>query len=387
MPNDFVSIINQLLTEAEGAKRTKIASLAGTDAPAADRDPGGAAGKSTHPSAKVDGNTMPAELGARAAENERDVKKDQPVGVDQTKPGAGGSQDSHQLNIGMTQSATGEDPSVERKFKSKLDDPGTSSKANFDQVGDKYAGLSWDAVSKLASAKINQMLATVVASADATPPATEDVKLAAQAGRELADLAARQTTGQNKTAAAQQVIEYTIKQALARADDVGQFLRDFAAAKRAEDMAANAPPLPQPGAGGDGLPVGPGAPEGGPMLPPNGPVDPAMVAPHGEGGEGGEGHGEPDGDDKAVMELVHSLIEAGISPEQLMEALSDQSAADPAKVAHVVPTADRHNIYFMAKKAAAVQKTPEYRFKRATTEAAKQSRAEIVAWVREVCRR
>lgn len=104
-------------------------------------DPGGYQGASTHPSADADNHGEPEQTGARAAENESDVKEDQPVGVDSAPDNTPGDQDSVQLNIGTTQSATGEDPSVEDDFKGNKEDPGTTSPATVED-GEKYGSLT-----------------------------------------------------------------------------------------------------------------------------------------------------------------------------------------------------------------------------------------------------
>lgn len=92
-----------------------IASLARQEKSAeANTEPGGYDGPSSHPTADEEDNTRPATEGSRSSENTADVKHDQgSMGVDSTSPGTPGGQDSVQMNIGIQQSATGEDPAIE----------------------------------------------------------------------------------------------------------------------------------------------------------------------------------------------------------------------------------------------------------------------------------
>ena len=82
-----------------------------------DKDPGGHDGPSSHPSADVDDSLDDASEGARSAENSSDVKAD--VGgkdIDSTPEASPGDGDDNQPNLGLQQSATGEDPAVEDDF-------------------------------------------------------------------------------------------------------------------------------------------------------------------------------------------------------------------------------------------------------------------------------
>jgi hypothetical protein len=113
----------------------------------ANTEPGGYAGKSTHPSTDIDDRTEGASEGARSSENTADVKEDQgSSSVDSTSPGTPGGQDSVQMNIGTNQSATGEDPAVETESaKPGKEDPGSSHPARTDNDsldGHKYASPS-----------------------------------------------------------------------------------------------------------------------------------------------------------------------------------------------------------------------------------------------------
>ena len=89
--------IEALLAEFDGEK---AASEMGTSGSAKD-DPGGYKGKSSHPSAKADPTCGPATMGARAKENEKDVKAEYPSQIDNKGSGYGDTQDSQQSNMGM----------------------------------------------------------------------------------------------------------------------------------------------------------------------------------------------------------------------------------------------------------------------------------------------
>ena len=108
-------------------------------------DPGGYQGASTHPTATVDNRGQSASEGSRSSENESDVKADIPINVNDASDARDGQSDDVNLNIGMQQSATGEDASVEDDYKGGKDDPGSSHPARTDNDsldGHKYARLS-----------------------------------------------------------------------------------------------------------------------------------------------------------------------------------------------------------------------------------------------------
>ena len=129
-------------------------------------DPGSIGGATTHPVADLDNGCKSVSTGARASEYETDIKKDQGApGVDSTAEGVVGDQSSAQLNIGTTQSATGEDPSIEDAYKDGKDDPGSEMEARTDNSaldGKKYASMSFDQMHKAASNIANLLLADTV---------------------------------------------------------------------------------------------------------------------------------------------------------------------------------------------------------------------------------
>lgn len=374
-----LQMMNRLLAELDGSTKS-ASSLAGTDGPQAEQDPGTRRGESRHPSAKVDAQTMPGTQGARSAENEADVKHDQPVGVDRMSPGGGGSQDSRQLNIGMRQSATGEDPETERKFKDRPKDPGTSSKADAADIGEKYASLSPAALCQLGLASLNQLLSAV---ASTPKQASASEQEAAQAGRELADLVTAQTNKQAADANTAALIEQVIYEALTKAAAVADFLGDFRnEIKRAE---AGMPPEEAAPVPGGGPP--PGAEPPMPEAVMSGAPGDLGGGPEGGPAAGGQGGGH----EEAIEQLVNSLIEAGISPDELMQAVSAEAGGGPAGAEGGEPkmaSADRQQWSTLAKQAKAMQMSPRFRYKTAnpgTQE--RRDRDDIVRYLREVCGR
>lgn len=350
-----ISRINALLGEV-GNGQTKRASEMSTSG-SASKDPGGYQGASSHPSARVDAMTQSSPMGARAKENEKDVKEDHPGGgVDNTSPESGGDQDSHQFNIGTVQSATGEQPSVEDDYKGDKEDPGTSHPANADDVGEKYSSMKFRPLLKLAFDKMNGVVADIangnhisyyqqVTSKQAAQNGhaqngqqkqaaqngqlqIDEAGLAANAGYELADHVLRQESVE-KQAAAQQVIEQTIRDAEHDADLVGEFLHKYAGHrqklhKRAMDPAAGAegedhipPEMVAAMSGGGGDPSGGGDPAAGGG-------DPAAVMGGGDPA-GAMGGGDPAGGaggdhEAAINELFNALAQMGIPPEEILAA-------------------------------------------------------------------
>jgi hypothetical protein len=408
------------------------------------KDPGGYQGPSSHLSAKVDSNTQATPLGERFKENAADMKDKHAVGnVDSTSEGGGGSQDSKQIQSGTVQSSTGEQPSVEDHFKGTKDDKrqgnrgGTSSPVNAEDTGEKYGSMPLEQLTKLAYTRMDECLAdmangvTLSKTASPSQPAAQvqtpaiqqtqktatdnsQAALAAQAGYELASAVAQAPDVEmEKSAAVQQLLENFIKTALEDADLVGQYLHRFAAERRAElskraDDGAGAPPMP-PGMGGDpmggggappgmgGDPMGGGAPPGGAGAPPGMGGDPmGGGAPPGAGGPGGGG-----GQEDAINELAMALMELGIQPEQLIQAMQsagggggppggDAGAGGPPGGGEKAGAArltveERQQLIKIAHAVKDHQKSGRLRIKEANGQA-RADREEIKAYIREVCR-
>lgn len=328
--NSVFADIGNLIEELNASRQKSAANQAGGSG-SASADPGGHRGKSTHPSAKTDSHTQAAPTGSRAEENARDVEKDIPANV-QTSGGVGRDSNYNQIQVGTRKTPVGEDPSTEDAYKGTKEDPGTTSPADASEVGEKYSSSSFIETYKVACALTQNVLARIAndESFESTKQAGEytgsagfdsEADISAEAGYELAKVA--QALGQDtidegvvKFAAARDVTALFYKEACVEADLVGEFLYKTAAyenalAKKAEDPAAAG--LPPEAMGGEGqLP-----PEmGGGQLPPE-------AGGMGAGGmpPGGPGGGEPDGDEAAVNELANALIDAGVPPEQLLEAL------------------------------------------------------------------
>ena len=138
------SLFAQLNALAEEISQTAEKVAAVKEAAPVPADPGGYQGASAHPSANVDNNAQKATTGARAAEYESDVKKQQgPVGVDSTPElSQEGRQDEVQLNINTNASAVGEDPSVEDNYKGDKDDAPTTL-PSAPQDSEKYSAVTF----------------------------------------------------------------------------------------------------------------------------------------------------------------------------------------------------------------------------------------------------
>ena len=338
-----------------------------------DKDPGGHDGPSTHPSADVDDSLSDASEGARSAENSSDVKSDVEVdGVDgqpEAKPGDG---EDNQYNIGLSQSATGEEPSVEDDFKGDKDDPGTAHVADtndgekFGSLEEKYASVSFAEAKNHALNLGNEILASfangvamdkqatdetttteTATMAEAETAATADVdpetKQAAEAGYNLAAALGMEKLSSEERVAAS--IEQTIKDAQLDADLVGSYLTDLATGlehqqeKEAEGMLPDEMEDPTGGAAEGDIEGEPsGMEEGGDM----GAELPEELL------GGGEGLGEADvaaalggleepeagiGEEEALQELAMALDELGIEPEELAAAAGEEGGLPKEVVA------------------------------------------------------
>jgi hypothetical protein len=418
------SLIEEINGEKTASAKPKTASEMGTSGQGS-KDPGGygrfGGGPTTHPSGKADAGTQSAPMGARAKENEEDVKRDIPASVDSTSPNSGGDQDSKQYNIGTNQSATGEDPSVEDKYKGDKEDPGTSSPANADDVGEKYGSMRFEPLCKMAYDRMEGVLADIARGVNYSNQPTKqagDAGLAAQAGYELAAAAGAGTSDMEKMAFVQAMVEQNIIDGRTDADLVGEFLYKYAAeterlSKQANPMegamegpeAGGIPPEAAMAAGAGGPPEMGGV-EGGDM---GGGAMGGMGGPDMGGGGGGGGGGQED----AVNELANALMELGISPEQLISAIqggggggggggapggepspegmhgepdADDAAPKAASARRRIPREDAVALSKMAQAVHHYQRSGRMRIKeakRGTKQA--QDREEVKSYIREVC--
>ena len=328
--------------EKRASHRKNAENQAGGDG-SAGQDPGGRRGGSSHPSAKADAGTQAARTGARADENAKDVSEEIPANVQGEGPGT--CSDYNQLQIGTRKAPTGEDPSSEDDYKSGKEDPGTSHPANASEIGEKYSSWSFPEIYKVACDLTNNVLARIAngeqlqergskqASSQHGREADIEALQASEAGYELAKLASQlgQTEVDDsviKFAAAQDITIAFQKAGAEEADLVGEFL--FKTAQYEQQMLKQSEGNPM-GAGMEGPPPGmeaglpPGGPGGGAELPPEMGGQPSAG---GEGGGppmGGEGGG---GGEDAINELANALIDAGVPPEKLMEAIQAIAAGE-----------------------------------------------------------
>lgn len=183
----LISSLSRLADEIGLTKRAAKKTAADT-APGA--DPG-----TSHPSGQADNGTMAAKEGDRAAENTADNKKQQgdaSVASTPANRGAQNSQDAAQLNIGSTQSLTGEDPKTEDAYRDRTEDPGTTHPA---RVGEeKYAGLNIRQLHKQSVDVANSLLADMangfLSPSQAAPTPSPSTEPFAQLTRQIEKTAA-----------------------------------------------------------------------------------------------------------------------------------------------------------------------------------------------------
>lgn len=157
------SLFAQLNALAEEISQNAEKVAAVKEAAPVPADPGGYQGASAHPSAHVDNNVQKATTGARAAEYEADIKKQQGApAVDNTpEMSQEGRQDEVQLNINTNASAVGEDPSIENDYKGKKDDPPTTL-PSAPQDSEKYSSVTFKEAHARCSALGNKILADII---------------------------------------------------------------------------------------------------------------------------------------------------------------------------------------------------------------------------------
>lgn len=316
-------------------------------------EPGSIGGSTTHPVKDVDDSTEEASEGARSAENTADVKADQGTpSVDNTsenvaskkavdgKSEAGGvnppgTASADQLQIGTKKEPTGQDPAVETSsVKAEKEDstggelgntthPARTNNGELD--GYKYASMSIEQLAQHVSSLGNAFLASIgdlqkkaeltenqkkldtdsdgkiegsdlasLRKGEEKKEDSEDEKSAADAagqlGWELAGLFTNQTDKQAADAVVQSTLEEIIKVAMDDAERVAEYVISYhqALQKQAEGE----------------MPTG---------------ADPAAMA-----GAAPMGGGEAGGDeDAALAELEQLCQQLGITPEELIQMLSE----------------------------------------------------------------
>lgn len=358
-PTQRTSLFTALTNLADEITTQKTAAAAAAAPPAGQPktaaatppDPGGYQGKSDHPTAQADNGAQTATEGARSSENEADVKKDQRApGVNSAPEAKPGDDKDKSMNIGMTASAVGDDPSTEDDYKPNKEDPGTSAPATVED-GVKYGAYSFEECTKRAVHLGNQILADLangfgnrLDKSAATPAAP--AAAAAPAVPAAAPAASQKTAAESAMAvgyalagdlgltkeAAQTFVEdclhQSIQEAQLEADLLGGFLQ-----KKAADEAQEGEDHTQPGGGGGDEP-GSGA---GPAAGGGGAPDLGALAGGGGGDMGGGGGAPPDaggaamaggppGEEEAMQELISALMELGIPPDMLAQALSQAAS-------------------------------------------------------------
>jgi hypothetical protein len=407
-------------------------------------EPGSIGGETTHPSKNVPDGLIPKQEGARFSENTKDVKEEigAPSVESDTKPG---DQQQYQIEIGVKNAPTGEDPAVEDDFKGTKEDPGTTSVMKADD-GVKYG--SWD-FKKLAAAigqlgnelmadlgqgRLTEKRATpgsgTVFSRGTTQPvhhsqsvlpglqapepegedqADEETKQAAAAGYKLAAALGLDDGGADAQVSA--IVETIIKEAQFQADKVAEYLDGFARTiKQAADPAAseaedNVPPGGPPGgadpsAGGGGPPGGmDGGPPGGgqdPMeilaqLPPE--VLQQLVAAvqqgglvGGPGGPGGPGGG-PGGPGGGPGGPPAGPPDTGGDPTENLSGAMHEMGVSPDELAAAAPkvAADqRETLLKIANAVKAKRRSGRLGYKVASSPQDQQVRAEMRQYLAEV---
>lgn len=372
------SLFAQLNALAEEISQSAVKSAAEKKAAPVPADPGGYQGASSHPTTSADNDCQKATEGARAAEYEADIKKQQgALAVDNTpEMSQEGRQDDVQLNIGTSAKATGEDPSSEKDFKGDKDDPGTTSpvKAN---DGEKYSAVNFKVArqncsnlgndilanlinfgtGKLTAEKAAEMPAALQAAHEKKESPAEEKAEHAEGGSELkgdqhkldvnnngkiegSDLASlrgdkaaafkagyelAEALGLDKEAAEASVRDIcanTIREADEMADLFIGFMRSKAAAEEEMgDEAGEGEDHSAPGddsSGASDAPAGLEAMMGGD----------AGGAPEAAGAMGGA-EGAPS-EDETLQELAMALEELGIPPEALLQAVEQQQGGGGA---------------------------------------------------------
>jgi hypothetical protein len=148
----FLAEVETQQEKAASAKKTKKAE--------ANTEAGSYEGGTSHPVKSVDDQTEDAHEGARSSENSSDVKKQVPAGGVDSASDSTPDQEGQQFDVGITSTATGEDPANEDNFKGTKDDPGTTAKAKTED-GEKYSSMNFSKLKGLTEKKANALMAGI----------------------------------------------------------------------------------------------------------------------------------------------------------------------------------------------------------------------------------
>jgi hypothetical protein len=352
MPQLFDQL-RDFLAEVENEKQASVKKRA-----EANTETTAQGGPTTHPSKSQDDGTLPASEGKRSQENTGDVKDTIPAGGVDSAADKAPAQADQQHNVGITSTATGEDPSNEDNYKEKKDDPGTDHAAKAGE-GEKYSSLSYGQLRKLAADKANNILADIIKSAEesaAEEKAEEKKELKGDQpkldvnnngkieGSDLAALRAGKKKEEPKMAAARAgqaaaslteqdqaelvkaahaavsgSLESTIADGLEKAAMVGAYLQSFYKAAAEGEAAGGSSeethesPEQESSESPEEEAAEHASEEGGMD------IDPALLSQMAgeEAAPGGMPEGAPEGD--AVQELLMALQEQGVDPAQLLQ--------------------------------------------------------------------
>lgn len=298
----------------------------------------------------TDNNTTPVSAGGIVNEHDKDQKGAQPQTVTDTAP-LGDMQEAMQSDQGIDKSEPGDDPEIEQNYSMTTDDPGTSHPAKADATNksarSKYASADFNTLRNLYNEYSQAVCADIIVrkQAAARPAAKQDaptqkqaaaaalqntVKPSAQNDAFAAGYKLAADLGLTKEAASKIVAEAVAELAAVANDDadmVNAFLRQKAA-ESSEDGSSEE----MPGAESEESPE-PGMSEGtsggdseGSDTTSQAVEELASAAPPEEGASAMDGASQ----DEALAALDDVLQEMGISPEELVQALQEAPAGDPA---------------------------------------------------------
>ena len=369
-----LSMIDNLLEQADHVKQAAANLDLASDA------------KSKHPSADVSDGTRPATEGARSAENKSDVSKQVPLNVEEaaSKNEAGGSENAADTMGTQSMDADAMKGNVETAKKESPpiagEGPGTGdikmeygTKVSADEL---VSGAN--SLLKQLSTALNVKTAVDVAPEGEVAPVATPVEGEAQPEAPKVEGAegekpASDVAGMYKAAAKaypedeeagyvaasmlidflgeeksasdkyEQTVDGIRKQASTDAESYTSFLKGYEeSVKQAQGMPPGLEGMmaggPEAGMGGPGAGMGdPAAAMGAPAGGEGGGGEEAALAAlagaaGGEGGMGGEGGEEGGGgpDDEAIIEAIaEALDEAGVTPEELAEAVAEAQGGAP----------------------------------------------------------
>ena len=334
--DELRSFLAEVETQQVKAASSKKRAEANTEA-------GSYEGGTSHPVKSVDDQTDDAHEGERSTENSADVKEQVPGGGVDSASEKTPDQEGQQYDVGITSHSTGEDPANEGDYKKTKDDPGTSHPAKTED-GEKYSSMSFAKLKGLVEKKANALIAGIAVAVKAAELHGDQDKLDVSptdgkiTGSDLKALRDRkgQTTHSDKKAAAvgydqavqagapsqesdlsffKQASEDMLRGALNAATATGQYLTAFnnqLATKLAEESEEHEAEEPA-GHEESESPKQETAEEAGGDLG----LDEGDMAAMAGGGAGGEG-----GDAGSIDERLAALAEMGVSPDEVMAALS-----------------------------------------------------------------